>query len=729
MANRRHSNRIWFVMLGMFVAVFLFTFLAQKFKNDNEAGAANMAAFDPGYIISDYQMSNYNSMNEAQIQGFLNAKGRCGNTNFNGVGTRVGHFSDSTPPTTWHVVNGHTVCLAEENMNGESAAHIIWQAAQDYRINPQVLIVLLQKETGLITDPIPNSWDYQRATGYGCPDTAACSSKYYGFKNQVRNAAWLFRYTLDNGYSKYPIGNVYVQWNPNAGCGGSVVNIKNNATAALYRYTPYQPNAAALSSSYGYGDGCSAYGNRNFYSYFEDWFGSITWSERAPVEAASKGRIVQDGTYQLVPKKDLNKALDINGGVRAGMSSGVLSLYNRKTVAMENQLFNIKYDERNGYYSIVNPVAGIAFDVSGGGRTNNASVIGWNQNDGCNQDWVLDVDKEGFFTIISRCSSKVLDITSSNNLIIFDDYGNSNQKWALVKVAESRGKTIQDGLYQLSPSSNENKAIDIKGGVFPGMKSGETLIYDKMAGKNNQLFELHYNNSTGYYSIVNPVAGLALDISGAGFYDGASAIVWSSNGGCNQDWVIEQADDGTYKIISRCSSKVLDATFDGRLIIYSGHDGMNQKWKLERVGKSTVEDGVYQLVSKSSGRAIDIKGGAYKGMLSGELITYEKKNNNKENQLFNITYNKESDYYSIVNPVSGLSLDVMGALINNDTPVIMWSRNSGCNQGWIIEKDSGDYYKIVSKCSDRVVDDTAMGKVVIYDDHSGANQRWQLIRE
>ena len=295
MANRRRSNRIWFVMLGVFVAVFLFTFLAQKFKNDNEVGAANMAAFDPGYIISDYQMSNYNSMNEAQIQSFLSSKGRCGNTNFSGVGTRVGYFSDSTPPTTWHVVNGHTVCLAEENMNGESAAHIIWQAAQDYRINPQVLIVLLQKETGLITDPIPNSWDYQRATGYGCPDTAACSSKYYGFKNQVRNAAWLFRYTLDNGYSRYPIGNVYVQWNPNAGCGGSIVNIKNNATAALYRYTPYQPNAAALASSYGYGDGCSAYGNRNFYSYFEDWFGNIKWDGWPSVSVVlSNNRIAKE---------------------------------------------------------------------------------------------------------------------------------------------------------------------------------------------------------------------------------------------------------------------------------------------------------------------------------------------------------------------------------------------------------------------------------------------------
>ena len=287
--GRRRINKIGFVVLGVFVAAFLFTFLVQKFQDSNEVDAANMAAFDPGYIISDYQMGNYNSMSESQIQSFLSSKGRCGNTNFSGVGTRVGHFSDSTPPTTWHVVNGHTVCLAEENMNGESAAHIIWQAAQDYRINPQVLIVLLQKETGLITDPIPNSWDYQRATGYGCPDNAPCSAQYYGFKNQVIKAAELFRTVLDNGYSKYPVGGAWVQWSTHSECGSGWVNIKNRATSALYRYTPYQPNAAALASSYGSGDYCSQYGNRNFYSYFEDWFGNIKWDGFVSVQKINEG--------------------------------------------------------------------------------------------------------------------------------------------------------------------------------------------------------------------------------------------------------------------------------------------------------------------------------------------------------------------------------------------------------------------------------------------------------
>ncbi|MGA1827654.1 MAG: hypothetical protein WAZ28_05330, partial [Microbacterium sp.] len=52
------------------------------------------------------------------------------------------------------------------------------------------------------------------------------------------------------------------------------VYVQNQATANLYYYTPYQPNAAAIRAGYGEGDGCSSYGNRNFFQYFSDWFGA-----------------------------------------------------------------------------------------------------------------------------------------------------------------------------------------------------------------------------------------------------------------------------------------------------------------------------------------------------------------------------------------------------------------------------------------------------------------------
>ena len=261
------------LIIFVFVFVAVFTFL--KTRGTGTTSAASLDNFKPGNIISDYVMSNSSSMSEAEIQKFLSEHGNCNNTET--------YKADWWPSVYYHIKDGHFVCLSEETFgegtaygedapNGISAAHIIYEAAKDYNINPQVLIVLLEKEQGLISDSWPNSRQYRSATGYGCPDTAACDEKYYGFKNQVRNAASMFRTVLDGGWTNYPVGENYIQYNPNAACGGSIVNVENLATSALYRYTPYQPNAAALSVGYGTAP-CGAYGNRNFYLYFSDWFG------------------------------------------------------------------------------------------------------------------------------------------------------------------------------------------------------------------------------------------------------------------------------------------------------------------------------------------------------------------------------------------------------------------------------------------------------------------------
>ena len=269
------ANHLKLKLFLLFAFVFSATlgFLVAQSQKDSNAVSAAYAGFNAGNIISDYVMSEHTSMNESAIQNFLNSKNSCNESvsSHPGIGKVTSNYSEGSS-YSWHAVNGKFVCLANERFNGESAAHIIYQAAQDYRINPKVLLVLLEKEQSLITDKFPNSVQYRSATGYGCPDTAACDSKYYGFKNQVRNSASFFRYILDNGSRYYPVGNNYVKYNPNSACGGSTVKIQNKATSALYQYTPYQPNAAALN---GYNDGCGAFGNRNFYYFFQTWFGNI----------------------------------------------------------------------------------------------------------------------------------------------------------------------------------------------------------------------------------------------------------------------------------------------------------------------------------------------------------------------------------------------------------------------------------------------------------------------
>ena len=578
----RRTRYNWFVVFLVFTLVFGVTFLVQK-NNDRDVEAANLGAFDPGYIISDYQISNYTSMTEAQIQNFLKSKNGCNDYNTGKTSNNVGHLSESTP-YSWHVKDGHYVCMADENFNGESAAHIIWQAAQDYRINPQVLIVLLQKEQGLITDTFPNSVQYRSATGFGCPDTAACSSKYYGFKNQVRNAADLFRTVLDGGWTNYPVGNNYVKYNPNAACGGTVVNIRNRATSALYRYTPYQPNSSALASGYGTGDSCGAYGNRNFYLYFEDWFGGITSGvyEEYIEEAVTKyEKPITDGVYRLYSKSYLNEVLDVKGGVSLTKTTGSLQMYSRKTSNNENQVFEIKYDENDGFYNIINPTTGSAFDVKSAGTLNATPVNIYPLHSNCNQDWLFERDDDGYYKIISRCSSKVLDISLSRNVVqIFSDHGGDNQKWQLIKIENDHN--VVDGVYQFYSKSYLNEVLDVKGGVSLTKTTGSLQMYSRKTSNNeNQVFEIKYDENDGFYNIINPTTGSAFDVKSAGTLNATPVNIYPLHSNCNQDWLFERDDDGYYKIISRCSSKVLDISLSRNVVqIFSDHGGDNQKWQL-----------------------------------------------------------------------------------------------------------------------------------------------------
>ena len=237
------------------------------------------ANFMPGRIIDDVVFTNNLSMNPSQIQNFLNSKVPVCDT----WGTKPSEYGGGTrrqyaeargdyPPYT---------CLKDYSENGRAAAQIIYDIAQAYRINPQVLIVLLQKEQHLITDGWPMDVQYRTATGYGCPDSTpgVCDSAYYGFTNQVTWSAKMFRAILNASptwYTPYVLGNNYIQYDPDTSCGGSTVYIQNRSTQALYNYTPYQPNAAALAAGYGSAEPCGAYGNRNFFLYFTDWFGVMT---------------------------------------------------------------------------------------------------------------------------------------------------------------------------------------------------------------------------------------------------------------------------------------------------------------------------------------------------------------------------------------------------------------------------------------------------------------------
>ena len=236
------------------------------------AQAADNSSFDPGFIISDETFFNKLAMSADGVRSFIGANdGEC----VSGVdvyGTMRTCLLDFSMKTTSRVANEN--CAAYSGAT-ESAASIIYRVGQACGINPQVILVTLQKEQGFITGGPRSSLIYRKAMGMGCPDTNVCDSKYYGFYNQVYQAAWQLRQYGHSPNFQYKAGKTLnIGYNPSTSCGSSPVYIRNEATAALYNYTPYQPNSAALAAGGGVGDSCSAYGNRNFWRYFTDWFGN-----------------------------------------------------------------------------------------------------------------------------------------------------------------------------------------------------------------------------------------------------------------------------------------------------------------------------------------------------------------------------------------------------------------------------------------------------------------------
>lgn len=255
----------------------------------SKVSAVTGAEFQSGRIMDDGVFFNTSTFSATDVQTFLNSKVPTCDTNGTqayGSTTRAAYGASKGYPAPYTCLKDYSqdtpskvaesgLCSAYTG-GTKTAAQIIYDVGKSCGVSPKALIVLLEKEQSLVTDDWPWSIQYRSATGYGCPDTAACDSQYYGFFNQVYSAARQFRrYQRDSSLYNYRAArNNNIQYHPNAGCGSSSVYIQNQATAGLYNYTPYQPNAAALANLYGSGDGCSAYGNRNFWRLYNDWFGT-----------------------------------------------------------------------------------------------------------------------------------------------------------------------------------------------------------------------------------------------------------------------------------------------------------------------------------------------------------------------------------------------------------------------------------------------------------------------
>ena len=708
--NRRTSYRDKLFLLFAFVFSATLGFLFFKNLSQTSAVHAAYAGFDAGNIISDGVMSDYNSMSEADIQNFLKSKNPCNDTNLSKAN---GYWH-----LNYHVENGHFVCMADERFDGESAAHIIWQAAQDYHINPRVLIVLLQKEQGLVTDTWPNfNLQYRSATGYGCPDTAACDSQYYGFRNQVRNAAELYRYILDYGSAYYPVGNRNVKYNPSGDCGSSIVNIQNRATSALYQYTPYQPNGAVLDAGPGIVVNCGAYGNVNFYYYFTQWFGST----QGGVEL--KGITLPEESMQLKTGSGLALSFD-------GTENGASAIIANSNVEDKLQQFQPIHDGK--YYRFKNISTGRFLDLYNMETYDGTKIELWDGNDSCAQKWLVQENGSGY-RLISACASEVstrsVDVYGGNTgavgnpVKLWSDNESAAQRWALNSTSSG---PVDNGTYEIK--STDGKALTASS-EYPGDGTG-MIIWENTTSTAEDIKITR--RSDGFYRLQNNRTDKSIDVDGGGTDDGTKVQLWSNNESCAQKWIVERSG-ARYRFVNACSGKSLDInggkvnTNNTKVQLWSSNDSNAQEWSLDRATTyQPIADGEYNINSSLDfNYRLDVNGAS--APRDGTNVQVWLRNNTGS-QKYTIRFDTNTGYYTIYNPYSNRYLDAAEGG-NNGGNTYVYSATTACPQRWILIPSASNTYRIASACTRTVIDISGGiasngSNVAVYSDHAGLNQRW-----
>jgi pectate lyase C len=139
------------------------------------------------------------------------------------------------------------------------------------------------------------------------------------------------------------------------------------------------------------------------------------------------------------------------------------------------------------------------------------------------------------------------------------------------------------------------------------------------------------------------------------------------------------------------------------------------------------DNGRYKIISRFSGKAIDVAG---KSNANGaNILLWEYKGSS--NQHWDITALGDG-YYSIRSAHSGKAMDVHNFCTEPGCLIYQWDYWGGDNQQWQIISVSGGYFKIVSRHNNLPIDvwgwDSSNGADLRqYNDTNNANQQWEIV--
>ena len=429
----------------------------------------------------------------------------------------------------------------------------------------------------------------------------------------------------------------------------------------------------------------------------------------APAKVEPAGRTVADGVYELVGAGS-GKALDVSGASRDDGAHAQIWPRN-STMA---QMFRVRL-EADGFYSVRALHSGKALDADLGNVVPGARVNQWSDCGTANQRWRVDVAADGSWTLVSAASGLALDVSGGSSadgaaVQTWTPNGTSAQSWVAVPVTS----LLSPGYISLRSGLSGARALDVSGGSnasganaqlwsWNGTPAQRWLVADAGNGRvtleslcsgmlltdesDNALLRpadgsdaqlwLAAPSDAGGVTLVNEASGRALDVDGAGDWDGSNVQTWGSNGTGAQSWVAESVScvgAGTYELVCAADGRALDVSGASRsnganVQLWSRNDTGAQKWDLSASGSG------WQLLNCRSKKALDVDNG---GSADGTNVQQWEAYGNAA-QTWSIEY-AGGGTYKLVNAAAGKPLDASGGGGWDGTNVQVWKDNGTAAQ-------------------------------------------------
>lgn len=286
---------------------------------------------------------------------------------------------------------------------------------------------------------------------------------------------------------------------------------------------------------------------------------------------------------------------------------------------------------------------------------------------------------------------------------------NSNSK----VFANTRTTEVKEGTYEIFTGVSSTKVINVQSA---SKNNGANVNIYERENKNSQKFKVKLNKD-GTYTFTALHSNKVLDVVGAGKKNGTNVNQYASNGTNAQKWYLESCGNGYYYIVSKCNGLYLDIASGSNknganLQVYKGNKTKAQKFKFSKVreikGEKTIENGIYHIYSKvANNRVLEVPNSATNNNAAFKTATL----NNRANQKFQITYNKDGTY-TIKVLHTKKAMDVPGASGKNGTPIQQYNSNNTNAQKWIIQKNADNTYSVISKCNGLALDVRGASKSV-----------------